>query len=255
MNWKAKFFILLILAVPAFTGYPVASFDAEIFSGITYGWALYFLIVNGSIAAIIGKQLFPNAIAIAALIALPVVFVGAGVSYLIFLLGLGYESGPPAYSAHYVSLCLTMLTVIPLALSLVAILPFQDFEQNLLTSSDGVSKIEKFILMILRVFNHIVYFVIPDILETMREEGFHHKWTDSSSPPTALAGRSAKFHYFKDKLGGLMVDLVHIAVEGICASIQFIPLWAVEISQLPQRNRSDSQRTRRNTGGRGNPGF
>jgi hypothetical protein len=242
MNWKAKFFVLLILAVPAFTGYPIASFDAEILSGITYGWVLYFLIVNTSIAAIIGRQFFPNAVAIAALMSMSVVFVGAGVSYLIFLLGLGYESGPPAYSAHYVSLCLTMLTVIPLALSLVAILPFHDFEQKLLTNPAGVSKIEKFVLMFLRVFNHIVYFVIPDILETMREEGFHKKWTGSTMRTAAISGRLGNFQLIKRKLAGLSRDLVHIAIEGICASIQFIPLWAVEISQLPERHRCDSQK-------------
>jgi hypothetical protein len=29
--------------------------------------------------------------------------------------------------------------------------------------------------------------------------------------------------------------MIQLAVEGICASIQYIPLWAVEISQLPDR--------------------
>jgi hypothetical protein len=109
--------------------------------------------------------------------------------------------------------------------------------------------------MFLRVFNHIVYFVIPDILETMREEGFHKKWADSASQSTANSGRPENLQLLRRKFGELVRDFIHIAVEGICASIQFVPLWAVEISQLPERNRGDSQRPRRNTGGRDNPGI
>ena len=76
MNWKLKFLILVIMAVPAFTGYPVSSFEAQIFPGITYGWVIYFLVVNLFILVITGRQFFPNVVTIAVLIAMPVVFVG-----------------------------------------------------------------------------------------------------------------------------------------------------------------------------------
>jgi len=142
-------------------------------------------------------------------------------------------------SAHYVSLCITMLTVIPLALSMVAIIPFQDVEQNMLNTTTGVSKIEKFVLMFLRVFkfNHIGFFVIPNIIETMREENQYKKWVNSalrSSGPVSIQG---KLQLLGRRLTGLIREMIQVGVEGICASIQYIPLWAVEISQLPGRSR------------------
>jgi len=247
MNWKLKFFILIMIAVPTFTGYPVASFEAEILPGVTYGWVIYYLVVNLCILIITGKQFFPNVVTIAVLIAMPVVFVGAGISYLIFLFGLGYPSGPAEYSAHYVSLCITMLTVIPLALSLVAIVPFQDFEQNMLNTTTGVSKIEKWVLMFLRVFNHIVFFVIPTIVETMREEAQYKKWVDSSIKASAAVSVQGKLSLLGRKVATLIKDMTQVGVEGICASIQYIPLWAVEISQLPGRSQKFFSRTRMNT--------
>ena len=239
MNWKLKFLILIILSVPAFTGYPVVSFEAEILPGITYGWVIYLLVVNLFIWIITGRQFFPNVVTIAVLIAMPVVFVGAGISYLMFLSGLGYASGAAAYSAHYVSLCITMLTVIPLALSMVAIIPFQDFEQNMLSRETGVSKIEKFALMFLRVFNHIVFFVIPNIIETIKEEATYKKWVDHSLSASASGSRRSRLQLIRRRLTGLFREMIQIGVEGICASIQYIPLWAVEIAQLPRRTKEN----------------
>lgn len=236
MNWKLKFLTLIILAVPAFTGYPVASFEAEILPGITFGWVIYFLVVNFFILIITGKQFFPNVVTIAVLIAMPVVFVGAAISFLIFLFGWGYPSGPAEYSAHYVSLCITMLTVIPLALSLVAIIPFQDFEQNMLNTTSGVSKIEKWVLMFLRVFNHIVFFVIPTIVETLREEAQYKKWVDSSLKASSTVSVQGRLNLLGRKVSALIKEMTQVGVEGICSSIQYIPLWAVEISQLPGRS-------------------
>lgn len=237
MSWKTKFLILIIVAVPAFIGYPVSSFESEILAGVASGWVVYFLVVNAIVFFITGKQFYPNVLTIAVLIAVPVVFVGAAISYLIFLFGLGYESGPSIYSSHYVSLCITMLTVIPLALSMVAVIPFQDLEQILLVKAGGVSKIEKFALMFLRVFNHVVFFVIPNIVETMREEAQYKKWAESSLKSESSRSVRGSIRFFKTKLTGLTKVMVQVGVEGICASIQYIPLWAVEISQLPDRSK------------------
>jgi hypothetical protein len=35
--------------------------------------------------------------------------------------------------------------------------------------------------------------------------------------------------------------MIQLAIESICASIQYIPLWAVEISQLPDKKRSKGE--------------
>ncbi len=237
MNWKLRLAVLMIIGLPAFTGYPVVFFKAEVVAGITYGWAAYFLVANAVVLVVTGRKFFPNAIAIAALVAMPVVFVGAGVSYGIFLFGWGNASGPAAYSPHYVSLCITMLTVIPLALSMVAIVPFHDFEQNLLQKATGVCRTEKFSLMFLRVFNHIVFFVIPNIVETMREEGRYKKWAESSLRSASAVSVRDRFKLSAARLTGLIRSMIQVGVEGICSSIQFVPLWAVEISQLPNKSK------------------
>ncbi len=228
----------MILSVPAFTGYPVVSFDSEIISGLSYGWTAYFFLVNISIIVIHGKRFYANILAVAALISMPVIFVGGTIAFLIYLLGLGYDAGQAAYSPHYVSVCITMLTVIPLALSLIAVVPFQRFEQKLLQSSSGVTKLEKCLLMFLRVFNHIVYFVIPNILETMREEGHYRKWLKSGKTAPGEPGSRKRARIIKSRILALIQEMVQLAVESICASIQFIPLWAVEISQLPNKKQA-----------------
>ncbi|UCG08950.1 MAG: hypothetical protein JSV83_10005 [Desulfobacterales bacterium] len=232
--------MLVIISAPAFIGYPVVLFDSELLSGLTYGWVVYFFLVHAIILAINGTRFYANILAVAALISMPVVFVGGFISYIIFLLGFGYTSGQSAYSPHYVSVCVTMLTVIPLALSLVGLVPFQRFEHQLLQQRAGVSKLEKCILMFLRVFNHIVYFVIPNILETIREERHYRKWMivermRSSKP----LGRN-EIRGIKYKILTLITDMIQLAVEGICASIQYIPLWAVEISRLSDKKRKTS---------------
>ena len=236
MNWRIKLLILIIIAIPAFIGYPVSLFKSEVLTGVTHGWIAYFVVANVFVFIVTGKQFYPNVLSIAVLIAMPVVFVGAAVSYLIFLFGWGYAAGPSVYSSHYVALCITMLTVIPLALSMVAVIPFQDLEQRLLIKADGVSKLEKFALMFLRVFNHIVFFVIPNIVETMREEAQYKKWAESSLRSKSTRSASDYIRFLKNRLTGLARYMVQVGVEGICASIQYIPLWAVEISQLPDRS-------------------
>jgi hypothetical protein len=238
MSWKIKFFVLMMVSLPAFVGYPVVIFDSEIVSGLTYGWVAYFFISNMVIIAINGSQFYANLLAVAALISMPVVFVGGTVAYLIFLLGLGYDAGQAAYSPHYVSVCMTMLTVIPLALSIIGVVPFQRFEHKLLQSSAGVSKLEKCILMFLRVFNHIVYFVIPNILETIREEGHYRKRMKIEKMPSFQPADAKRTWIIKSRILALVQEMVQLAVESICASIQFIPLWAVEISQLPNKHRA-----------------
>ena len=237
MNWKIKFLLLMIVAIPAFVGYPVTLFDSEIITGLTYGWVSYFFITHLVIIAIHGSRFYANILAVAALISMPVVFVGGTIAFLIFLLGLGYDDGPAAYSPHYVSVCITMLTVIPLALSLIGVVPFQRFEHKLLQSATGISKLEKCILMFLRVFNHIVYFVIPNILETIREEGHYRQWLKNETLPSAESESAKKAPGIKSRIPALIQEMVQLAVDSICASIQFIPLWAVEISQLPNKRR------------------
>lgn len=241
MNWKVKFFLFVVLSIPAFSGYPLNLVDSEIISGITSGWLLYCLLINLFVLVVNGKGFFENTLAIAVLISLPVVFLGSTISYMIFWLGLGYADGPSAYSPHYVSLCITMLTVIPLSLTMIAVVPFHEFEHNLLKGRSGVSKPQRFFLMFLRVFNHILYSVIPNIIETLSEERHYNQWAGRELLQKSDLSLSARGRSIHRKLKGLIREMIQLAVEGICASIQYIPLWAVEISQLPDQQRDKDQ--------------
>jgi hypothetical protein len=130
-----------------------------------------------------------------------------------------------------------MLTVIPLALTMIAVIPFHEFEQNLLRSKSGVSKPQRFFLMFLRVFNHIIYSVIPNIIETLREERHYNQWAGRKLTPESNFSHRANERSIHSKLKNLIKEMIQLAVEGICGSIQYIPLWAVEISQLPDRKK------------------
>jgi hypothetical protein len=170
-----------------------------------------------------------NATAVTALILSPIVYVGGLVSWLLEMAG-GVSPGAAGsvHGAHYVSLALNMLSVIPLALAIVAAIPFDRLEQRLLRKAGGISTGEKYLLMFIRVFNHIVYFVIPNILEVMREEALLRTVSENASLPAGprrlrLLGRR------------LTAGMVQVGVSGICASVRFIPLWAREIDDLPRR--------------------
>ena len=231
MSWKAKLAVLAVVALPAFSGYLLHLVPGEILAGVQNAWVYYFIVTQAVIFCVAGPRIHGVTLSIAALIALPVVFFGATISYLLFLAGWGDSGGQAAFSAHYVTLCLTMLTVVPLALNMVAAIPFPRIEQALLRSPTGVSKIQKMALMFLRVFNHIVFFVIPNTIEVVREERRLHPDSFFKAPgQRSVKGRAA----------GLIRDLTQIGVEGICASIQYIPIWAVEISRLPGKERRPS---------------
>ena len=223
MTWRIKLALLLLVAIPAFTGYPLGSFTMPVVPGITWGWLIYYLTVTVVILILLGGRHFANTLSITALITLPVIFMGGTISYCWFLAGYGHPEGPAAYSPHYIALCLTMLTVIPLALSLVAVIPFHEIEHNLLSGRKGVSRLEKYLLMFLRVFNHILFFVIPNILEVMREEARFRNAAQSLGEIHSVAAR----------LKLLIRNMIQIGVAGICAAVRYIPLWAVEISLLP----------------------
>lgn len=223
--------MLWLMAIPAFTGFPMNHIQGVFVPGAGFGWVGYAFLVHVLTRAVLGTKAYRIAVFISLFITLPVVILGTGISYIGLLLR-GWDPALQAqYSAHYISLAITMLTVIPLALSMVAVVPFHRIEHRLLRRSQGVSIIEKSVLMFLRVFTHIFYFVIPNILEVIREERVF----------STLAGRkkstSVKSLPFFKRLAIMVRVLIQIGVEGICAAIRYVPLWAEEISRLPGPDR------------------
>jgi hypothetical protein len=226
MNWKTKLAFLLLCSIPAFTGYPLNRFGALVVDGITWAWAAYLFISHFTVLVLCGRKQYARILTAAALVTLPVIGSGGCISFLASLFETDLWHAQVIYSTHYLRLCVTMLTVIPLALGLVATIPLQSFEQQLLQNRSGVSMTQKMFLMALRVFNHIVYYVIPNILEVVREERQFLAFGGDEGARSEAAG------IFK-RIVRIMRGLTQVAGEGICAAVQYIPLWAVEISRLP----------------------
>jgi hypothetical protein len=238
MQWKLKFFGLLVLAIPAFSGFPLSRWDGWVVPGVSWAWAAYCFVTHAALRTTLGWRIYTQIVAISTLVTLPVIFAGGSLSYLLYLLGIGEQADPYGFGAHYLSLGLTMLTVVPLALAMMALLPFHAFEHQLLKRVEGVTPTEKKLLMAIRVFNHIVHDVIPNILEVTREEHPHGHWfwTGPGAGSESAAGR--RFGAGGRRFAALFSDMIQIGVEGICAAVQYIPLWAVELSQLPERKKN-----------------
>jgi len=229
MKPLVRLICLAVLAVPAFTGWPSLPDGLEILPGVAWSPVANVLLVFGGVACICGRAFLANATAVTALILSPIVYVGGLVSWLLEMSGgLAPAAAGSVHGVHYVSLALNMLSVIPLALAIVASIPFDRLEQQLLRRTGGISAAEKYLLMFIRVFNHIVYFVIPNILEVMREEDLMRMVSENVSSPAGLQRLRS--------LGRrLTAGMVQVGVSGICAALRFIPLWAREIDELPPR--------------------
>lgn len=231
MSWRLKIVLLLIGAVPAFTGYPVSRFAAEVVPGARVAWICYGLGIHIFVRAAVGARAYGAMLSIAAAVTLPVVMAGGAVSCALSIASGGTSADIFAYSPHYVALCLSLITVVPLALAMVTVLPVGQFEQNLLSRDSGVSRTEKALLMTIRVFNHVAFSVIPGILEVIREEKLFTQ--AASQQRIRRIGVMASIRL-------AVRTMIHVSVDAICTSVQYVPLWAVEIAQLPERVAGES---------------
>jgi hypothetical protein len=229
MNWKLKALILWCLAVPAFTGFPINYIHGSLLAAVDYGWIIYGAIVYAAIVLLLGKKIYKITIIIALAIAIPLVLLGTVISLVgLFISGWNVDD-LMGIIGHYIHLMATMIVVIPMALSMITILPFHRLESHILQSRHGVGMWQKIVLMFLRVFSHIFYFVIPNILEVIREEGV------LTGRGLLTPGQINKKPPLLKRLRKITQALVYIGVESICSAIRFIPLWADEISMLPDK--------------------
>ena len=238
MSWKLKALIIWILAIPAFTGFPIHYLSTQVLPGVSIGWLLYGTGVYTAVLLVLGHKILKITLMVALAIAVPLVLLGILVSSIGFFINGWDQLYLFEIITHYTRLLTTMMVVIPLALSMVAVLPFNRLERHILQSKRGVRLSEKSILMFLRVFSHTLYYVIPNILEVIREERvFSIKGGltgDDQSNTLPLSKRIVE----------IVQMLVNIGVESICSAIRFVPLWAEEISMLPgytkEKQESDS---------------
>jgi hypothetical protein len=233
MNWQGRILVLVMIGLPAFTGIsPLIGLGAAL-PGVPWSAFVYAAVVNLAVVLICGRPFAASALAVSVLILLPVVMGGAVISCSLAWLGTARPEYAGGHGAHYVRLALNMLSVIPLALGIVATLPLGRLEHYLLRDPRGVTLWEKKLLMAVRVFNHIAFFVIPNLLEVVREEQFF-----LPSPLNRMRMGSSK------SLRVLTTGLVQIGVAGICTALRFIPLWAREIADLPDRKPTSNRSSR-----------
>jgi hypothetical protein len=234
MDWKTRLVIWTIISIPALTGFPIDRFSVEIVGGVGAGWLGYSILSHTAISNMVGYRRYVWILTLTVWITLPVVLGGALISSLIHLTQLNDMTFQAVRGAHYLKLCITMMTVVPLAMSLIAIIPFGKIEQELLFRKTGLSRRQVRLLMFLRVFTHILYSVIPNVLDVLREEGMIRNRFHNPDFQTTGLPLHRRCRICLDQAGLWTRYMRHVAIECICSSVQYIPLWAVELSQLAE---------------------
>jgi len=240
MSWKIKVFLLSIFLIPSFIGYPFSLFDSHtIFSwskqwavtGPTDGQVLYFLVVIVAISALCGIRKMLIGLTAGALVSISIVFAGGFVAFLKTKVGIPNSPDEYQYSPYYIARYLNIITVVPLSLVLFITFPFLQFERSIITSSEGVTLKQKIFLMVVRVINNVRYDVLPEIWYVIIEE---KEDNFSSYLDDATLGKFAKL---KKRMKKLFLKNMYIAAIGIAVSLEYVPLWAVEIAQLPTKQK------------------
>ena len=142
-----------------------------------------------------------------------------------------------AYSPHYIKLLITIFAVVPIALAIISTIPFFEYERRVLKKLEAISFRRKLIMIMTRIFSHIIYFVIPKIILVKKEESHkkHRFRAESISENTDII--SNKGGKLKQKIYELISEYFQIGIAGVRSSIEYIPLWALEIYQLPSKTK------------------
>lgn len=215
--------VLIILAVPAFSGLGLTA-GPVLFLDINAGRLLYGLIISAAIYLLRGRFLWLTANVIAALIIIPVVAGGALLALLLYLLGFG-GMNLTQIAAHYVFLFINMAAMIPLGIALASLVPAAQIESLLLRNARGVNTPQKALLMTVRVFNHVVFAVVPEIMQAVTQELRFNGYLYKTGPK--VKGRRRLF------IKAILQKLMFVAVTALCSSLRYLPLWTAEISALP----------------------
>lgn len=225
MKHLLRSLVLIILAVPAFTGLFLTAGPALLLD-IQAGRLLYWLVTAIAIIVLRGRFLWLAATIIALIIAIPVAGGGALLALLLYVTGLGGMS-LNQITAHYVFLLLNMLSMIPLGIALVSLIPTTTLETRLLRSTVGVNTLQKIMLMALRVFNHVVFTVMPEIMQAVTEELRFNGYLYKSG--AKIRHRRRLF------IKSILYKFMFVAIAAICSSLKYIHFWTAEISALPNK--------------------
>lgn len=214
--------VLAALAVPVFFG--AGLHWGPVLAGEIRLSRLVFLAgVAAAVALVRGRLLWLTAYAVTGVVMLSVA--GGGLLLSLLLLALGQDAREPAaILGHYAGLAVNIATVVPLALALVSLVPFAALETRLLRDPRGVTRCEKFLLMALRVFNHVLFDVMPDIVQAVGEE-----------MRFALHDRRRRRVRRRPFWSGMVRLISFAALTAVAKALEYIHLWTVEISALPER--------------------
>lgn len=146
------------------------------------------------------------------------------------------------YSDHYIKLLFNTLAILPITIAFVSAIPIREFENNLLQECKGVSSFEKKMLISSRIFNHIIYIVIPKLLQIKKEENNLNEITfEDFIEDSFLSNLSNISLLIKKKIQEFINLLIILVVE----SLEFIPLWSIEINELPNNKLLNHERGRK----------
>jgi len=234
--WKFKALLVFIALVPSFIGYPVVLMDSKWFFSWTFkhlknlpsdGQVLYLIVSLFLIRFVCGKKIFLFGITAGSFVSFSVVFLGAIVGYVkarFFGFGADVVS---ELSLYYINRFINIMTVVPLSVSFFLVIPFDDIEHNIITDNIGVSVYKKSVLMISRVVNNIRYSVVPDVFMVISDEKCKKQDDVVSSVLNVDAFRVKLYEEVKK-------NLYYVAAV-IAFSLEYIPVWAYEISSLPNK--------------------
>jgi hypothetical protein len=230
--WWIKFSILFLFFLPSLTNFFSRSVGSQIIPGISLWQLIYFFLVFFVVLIISGRKVLVFSLAVVSLLSISIVFIGALVACL-RIIDIFSNEEIYQYSSHYISLLVTMLTVVPISIAVISSVPFKKYELLLLNQMRGISIFERILLMGSRVFNHVYFDVIPNIILVKKEE--RHKKTQFSIDEVLDDALLEKGKKLKQKVIRIFLEMTNTSAACICLSLEHIPLWALEISNLPSQ--------------------
>lgn len=226
---KVILYCLLVTLPPlVVSGLPpqvAAAFEQQIVPGISRYQVIYMSTVYLLIANFLSGQFLAKTLTWVVALAFPMFFVTPSIIYLSRITGL--SSATNNYGPHYLDLIISMFIFIPLSIGLIALLrgPAKEYERHMILQYQGISLGRKRLLIGCRILVHLLFSVVPALVEVIREEKV-----------LGRIRRSSKIRI--DELRASAWLLLRIVCHAVCETLQYIPLWVSEIAALPTRGQS-----------------
>lgn len=215
--------VLIVLAAPAFSGLFLND-GPTLFFSVTATRVGYLLALNLAIFILRGRFLWLTASVIAVAVTIPVVGGGGLLALILYAFNWGGMT-LTQIASHYAVLLINMLSVIPLGIALVSLVPAAALEARLMRNTAGINLPQKILLMAMRVFNHVVFAVMHEVMQAALEELRFNNYLYKAR----LIGKKRRRRFLKN----LLQKFMFMALTALCLSLKYIHFWTAEISALP----------------------